>query len=113
MSSKTINFTINLDGNAYTGLAEVDKAMQSVNATASSTLKFFDRLNQISFKINNIVFGIQNVQSAIGGITQVGANAELQLMNMKTLFQGNSEAAADMYKRISEYGKVTLGRKLG
>lgn len=60
-----------------------------------------------------VVSTIQSVNDAIGGITQAGANAELQLMNLKTLFVGNAEAANDMYERISEYGKATPYDKAG
>ena len=111
--SKNINFTINLDGNIYTGLGNINKALNTVNASVSSSLKFFDKLSNSIFKINTIASGIQSVQSAIGGITEAGANAELQLMNLKTLFGGNAEAANDMYERISEYGKVTPYDKAG
>lgn len=111
--SENINFTINLDGNIYTGLGNINKALNTVNASVSSSLKFFDKLSNSIFKINTIASGIQSVNDAIGGITQAGANAELQLMNLKTLFGGNAEAANDMYERISEYGKVTPYDKAG
>lgn len=50
---------------------------------------------------------IEKINGAISGITEAGSAAELQLMNLKTLFGGNAEAANEMYERISEYGKVT------
>lgn len=36
---------------------------------------------------------IDKFSNAVGGIVDAGANAELQLINMKTLFGGNVEAA--------------------
>ena len=56
---------------------------------------------------------IEKINGAISGITEAGAAAELQLMNLKTLFGGNAEAANEMYERISEYGKVTPYDKAG
>ena len=56
---------------------------------------------------------VEKFSGVFSGITEAGASAELQLMNLKTLFGGNAEAADDMYKRISEYGKVTPYDKAG
>ena len=56
---------------------------------------------------------VEKFSGALNGITEAGSAAELQLMNLKTLFGGNADAAADMYERISDYGKVTPYDKAG
>ena len=56
---------------------------------------------------------VEKFSGVFSGITEAGAAAELQLMNLKTLFGGNAEAANEMYERISEYGKVTPYDKAG
>lgn len=56
---------------------------------------------------------VEKINGVFSGITEAGSTAELQLMNLKTLFGGNAEAATDMYERISEYGKVTPYDKAG
>ena len=56
---------------------------------------------------------VEKFTGVFSGITEAGAAAELQLMNLKTLFGGNAEAANEMYERISEYGKVTPYDKAG
>ena len=56
---------------------------------------------------------VEKINGVFSGITEAGAAAELQLMNLKTLFGGNAEAANEMYERISEYGKVTPYDKAG
>ena len=56
---------------------------------------------------------VEKFSGVFSGITEAGASAELQLMNLKTLFGGNAEAANEMYERISEYGKVTPYDKAG
>lgn len=56
---------------------------------------------------------VEKFSGALNGITEAGLAAELQLMNLKTLFGGNADAAADMYERISDYGKVTPYDKAG
>lgn len=44
--AEKVNFTINLDGNLYTGLADIDKELKTVTASATSTLKMYDRIAQ-------------------------------------------------------------------
>ena len=56
---------------------------------------------------------VEKISGVFNDITEAGATAELQLMNLKTLFGGNAEAAEAMYERISEYGKVTPYDKAG
>ena len=66
--AEKVNFTINLDGNLYTGLADIDKELKTVTASATSTLKIFDRINSTAFKFNNITDIIGKVSSTLGSI---------------------------------------------
>ena len=115
--SNTVQFTINLDGNAYTGIAQLDKALGKFNVSATSTPKLMERINNAAFKINNIFQAVQNtvgtVVNAVGKIVNVGGENELQKLNMTTLFQGNTAAAEEMFEKISEYGKATVYDKSG
>lgn len=117
MASNTLQFTINLNGNAYTGIAQIDKALNKVNVDATKTESLMERINTAAFKINNIFSAVQNtigkVSGAIGQIVEVGSSNELQKMNMTTLFKGNAEAAEEMFSKISEYGKRTVYDKTG
>lgn len=115
--SNTVQFTINLDGNAYTGIAQLDKALGKFNVSATSTHKLMERINNAAFKINNIFQAVQNtigkVGNAIGKIVEIGGENELQKLDMTTLFQGNTAAAEEMFEKISEYGKATVYDKSG
>ena len=115
--SNTVQFTINLDGNAYTGIAQLDKALGKFNVSATSTPKLMERINNAAFKINNIFQAVQNtigkVGNAIGKIVEIGGENELQKLDMTTLFQGNTAAAEEMFEKISEYGKATVYDKSG
>ena len=53
--AEKVNFTINLDGNLYTGLADIDKELKTVTASATSTLKMYDCIAQYGkdVKIND------------------------------------------------------------
>ncbi|MBQ3680285.1 MAG: tape measure protein [Paludibacteraceae bacterium] len=111
--AEKINFTINLDGNIYSGLADIDKELNTMTASATSSLKVFDKLNSVAFKLNNITDFVGKATSAFSGIAKAGMDNEMLLMNMRTLYQGNAEAAQDMYDRIAEYGKQTVYDKSG
>lgn len=117
MSNNTLQFTINLNGNAYTGIAQIDKALNKVNVNATKTESLMERINTAAFKINNIFGAVQNtigkVSGAIEKVIEVGSTNELQKMNMTTLFKGNAEAAEEMFSKISEYGKRTVYDKTG
>ena len=115
--SNTVQFTINLDGNAYTGIAQLDEALGGLNVQAKATRSLIERIDRASFKINNIFQAVRNtigtVGNAIGKVVEIGGENELQRLDMTTLFQGNSSAAEEMFEKISEYGKATVYDKSG
>lgn len=113
MSSQTIQYNFNIVGNANEVISAISQSSMALNENMSQTLNVFQGLKGTAVGLQGFVSVVQNMQNAIGGITQAGANAELQLINMKTLFGGNAEAAKEMYDRISEYGKVTPYDKAG
>lgn len=101
MANDTLNFTINLNGTAYTEVAQIDKALNSVNVNAQKTEKLFDKITNATFKFNNIFQSAQTLVGKVSGsiekMIDVGSSNELQKMNMTTLFRGNAEVADDMY----------------
>lgn len=115
--AESVQFTINLNGNAYTGIAQLDRALGKFNMNASSTPALLERINGAAFKINNIFAAAQAVIGKVSGsiekLIDVGSENELQKMNMTTLFKGNAEAAEEMFDKISQYGKVTVYDKAG
>lgn len=113
MSKQTINYIFNITGNANEVINNLVQSAGVLNKNMSQTLNVFGGIKGSAVALQGVVSTIQSVNDAIGGITQAGANAELQLMNLKTLFGGNAEAAEEMYERISEYGKVTPYNKAG
>lgn len=117
MSNNTLQFTINLNGTAYTGIAQIDKALNKVKVSASKTSSMIEKVNNAAFKINNIIGGIQNtvgrVSGAIQKVIDVGGENELQKLNLVTLFRGNAKAADEMQKKIAQYGKTSVYDKKG
>ena len=113
MSSQTIQYNFNIVGNANEVISAISQSCMALNENMSQTLNVFQGFKGAAVGFQGIASVIQSMQNVFGGITQAGADAELQLINMKTLFGGNAEAAKEMYDRISEYGKVTPYDKAG
>ena len=65
--AESVQFTINLNGNAYTGIAQLDRALGKFNMNASSTPALMERINGAAFKINNIFAAAQTVIGKVSG----------------------------------------------
>ena len=107
------NYAFNLGGDFSIKMEGMSEAMGEFNANISATQKGIGKLTQSLATFNLASDVIEKISGVFNDITKAGANAELQLMNLKTLFGGNTEAAEAMYERISEYGKVTPYDKAG
>ena len=106
--SEKVTFTINLDGNIYTGLINVDKAMRKVNASATSTLKTMNAFHDTFFKLNNVISIINQVSSGFDALVGSSLEFEQSQANMRTLMNGNAEAADELLSKIRAYGKATV-----
>ncbi len=91
MSKQTINYIFNITGNANEVINNIMQSTGVLNKSLSQTVNVFEGFKGKAVALQGVVSTIQSVNDAIGGITQAGANAELQLMNLKTLFGGNAE----------------------
>ena len=111
--TNNFDYQFNVSGNftaAMDGMAE--RAGQFTAAVETST-RGLSEWEQKFAAFGLIGDYVDRASNAVNDIVNVGSNAELQLMNLKTLFGGNAEAAKDMYDKISEYGKVTPYDKAG
>lgn len=113
MASNTVSFNIEIGGTAYKGVAQLSEAMDDLNVKVNKTQGAFKSFGNSAFRANAIADVFGKVSSALGGIAKAGMDNEMLLMNMRTLYQGNAEAAQDMYDRIAEYGKQTVYDKSG
>ncbi len=108
MANNTINFTINLDGNAYTGIAQIDKALGNVLVSAKNTKSFFERIKSSAFDFNTITDAIGKVTQAFQTMVGTSLDFEQQQANLKTLLNGDAEATENLVSQIREYGKATV-----
>lgn len=106
--SEKVTFTINLDGNIYSGLINVDKAMRNVKASATSTLKTMDAFHNTFFKLNNAISFVNNLSSGFDSLVGNSLQFEQAQANMRTLMNGNTEAADKLLGKLREYGKSTV-----
>lgn len=111
--SNIFDYIFNIKGDYSVKINGLTDSTAQFQASVSKSQKALESFGQAAIGIEAIGNVVKNMSNAISGITEVGATAELQLMNLKTLFGGNAEAANDMYERISEYGKVTPYDKAG
>ena len=109
---KTLEFTINLAGNVYTGIASLDSAMKKLNVTSEHTTSLFNKIGSKAISLDSMMniarTAIDKVSGAIGKIVDVGSEAELQKLDMTTLMRGNEAAADALFKKIAKYGKDTV-----
>lgn len=101
--SETINFKINISGNAYTGIAEIDKAMKTLSVTTKENLKLFDKLNQMSFKFNNISQNIQNISNGLQDAIQPGVALNSSLADLSAI----AGVTGNKLKEIEGYARKT------
>lgn len=111
--ANTFDYQFNVGGNftaMMDGMAESSGRFAAAVETSTQGLTKWEQKFAAFGLIGDY---IDRACGAVNGIVEVGSNAELQLMNLKTLFGGNAQAAKEMYERISEYGKVTPYDKAG
>ena len=107
------DYYLNLKGNIVGKIdGLIDKTIE-FQTSINRTQTLVEGLGRASIGLESFSNVVKGVNEVFSGITEAGSVAELQLMNLKTLFGGNAEAANDMYERISEYGKVTPYDKAG
>ena len=111
--SEKVTFTIDLDGNVYSGLVSVDKAMRNVNASATSTLKTMDAFRDTFFKLNNVISVIDQISSGFDSLVGSSLQFEQAQINMHTMLNGSTEAADALLRKIREYGKATVYETMG
>lgn len=111
--SEKVTFTIDLDGNVYSGLVSVDKAMRNVNASATSTLKTMDAFRHTFFKLNNVISVIDQISSGFDSLVGSSLQFEQAQINMRTMLNGSTEAADALLRKIREYGKATVYETMG
>jgi len=59
------NFTINVGGTVFSGIAQIDAMMNSLTADIDKQTSFWNKLNGTAFKFNNIIQSVKTVASSV------------------------------------------------
>ena len=111
--AKIFEYGFNLGGNFIAVMEGMIDSTGKFSAKIEDCNSWLGRLTNTFAAWDMASNYVEKISGVFNDITEAGASAELQLMNLKTLFGGNAEAAEAMYERISEYGKVTPYDKAG
>lgn len=112
-----MNFTINLNGNAYTGVAQLDEALGNVLVDVQKTQSWFgslkDTIGASSIKLDAFIGVVEKVSQAFQSLVGSSLDFEQQQANMRTLLNGDAEATDNLIGKIREYGKATVYDRSG
>lgn len=98
MSNKRVDFTINIGGNAYRGVADLTDKVEGLNASASKTSTLFSRLSSVAFGLNNIFYAVGSVVRSVAGTMgslEQASNAQQEATAKLTQVMRNMMGAAD------------------
>ena len=99
--ANVVNYIFNISGNFASNIGIMTNHTEQLSQSLENATGFMDKLGQKAVSFAAVADVVQNMNEAFSGIIEAGASAELQLMNLKTLFGGNAEAAEAIYERIS------------
>lgn len=108
MADHKVDFTINIDGNAYKGIATLDAAMGKLNVTSSKTTSLFEKMGVSAVQINNIFLlttsAINTVTGAFNSCVeanQAQQEAEAKLARVMRNTMDASDAQIDSIKALT------------
>ena len=85
MSNQSVTFTINLGGNAYKGVLQLDNAVEQVLGTVKDATNAFDRFGKNALNFDVITNAIGKVSQAFDTLVGSSLDFEQQQANLKTL----------------------------
>lgn len=108
MSNNSINFTINLNGNAYKGVLQLNDAISKVTSGIKDTNTFFERISTKAFHFDTITDAIGKLSDGFKFLAGDSLKFEQTQLNLQTLLGGSAEAADELVGKLREYGKNTV-----
>lgn len=108
-----MNFTINLDGNAYKGILQVNDALDDVLVNAKQVKHSFSDWTKDLMGLDAVTNLVGKVSQAFQSLVGSSLDFEQQQANMRTLLNGDAEATDNLIGKIREYGKATVYDRSG
>ena len=108
MSNQSVTFTINLGGDAYKGVLQLNDAIDQTIGNVKTATSLFDNLGKKAFNFDVITNTVSKVSQAFQSVVGTSLDFEQQQANLRTLLNGDSEATERLVGQIREYGKATV-----
>ena len=108
MANESLNFTINLNGNAYKGILQIDDSLKGVLNSVDSARSAFKKLGDASVRFDSIVNTIGKISDGFKFLAGDSLKFEQTQLNLQTLLGGSAEAADELVGKLREYGKNTV-----
>ena len=96
MSNNVVNFTINLDGNAYKGILQVNDALDDVLVNAKQVKHSFSDWTKDLMGLDAVTNLVGKVSQAFQSLVGSSLDFEQQQANMRTLLNGDAEATDNL-----------------
>lgn len=104
MADNSVNFSINVQGNASTVVAQLNTQVNQLNQTAQQTESLFDQIGKAAFNLNNIVGVISSVTGKMqefADANKMQQVAESQLAQVMRNTMGASQEEIDTIKELA------------
>ncbi len=109
MPNNTVNFTINIGGNAITGIAQIDEAMGSLLINAKKSVPVFDKIASSVFKFNQITDAVRNFNEMLSNTIQPGVNFDYSLRELSAIAQVTGGDLDEIGRKARNLAKVFGG----
>ncbi|NLL28071.1 MAG: tape measure protein [Bacteroidales bacterium] len=108
MQANYVNFTINIDGNAYKGMVDLNDSVEKVTKSVENATSGFKKLGANALRFDVITSSIDKISQGFQSLVGSSLDFEQQQANLRTLLNGDAEATDKLVKKIREYGKATV-----
>lgn len=108
MANNSINFTINLNGNAYEGVLQLNDAISEIVKGVDNATSSFKRIGTKAFHFDAITDAIGKLSDGFKFLAGDSLKFEQTQLNLQTLLGGSAEAADELVGKLREYGKNTV-----
>ena len=108
MANETLNFTINLNGNAYKGILQIDNSLKGVLNSIDNAKDSFKKFGDYSVRLSSITDVIGKLSDGFKFLAGDSLKFEQTQLNLQTLLGGSAEAADELVGKLREYGKNTV-----
>ncbi len=113
MSNNTIQYIINIVGNAQDKINNINRSVSEANTTVNKFQANITKLRDNVIAFEGLSMQADRLGSMFGQVFSVGMENELQKQNLTTLLGGDIDASDTLFGKISEYGKNTVYDKAG